>query len=190
MEEIESKNTLCSPEDFQKLLAFLGFDEDGKEIENFYLDTPNLELRKARKMLRLRRDSEWKITLKGPTQEQSGVFTRQEQEFSTSPAHAKNILKTGQSIEVTKWAGLTPEDLLIVVAHCRVIRHTKRTGSMEIALDHVFLDDGTEYFELEVEAESVEKSATYTKALLESARVCARASVMSKYGYSLQHTKH
>ena len=193
MKEIESKNTLCSREDFRKLLVFLGLDGGGEEIENFYLDSPDRDLRKVQRMLRLRKTSGWKITIKGPAQRENDVFTREESEFTVDAETVRQILDNGRVLGtsgiIAERAGLSPESSLVVVAHCRVIRHVKRRDSMEIALDHVFLDDGFEYFELEVEAKSAEASRDYTKELLKNTRVCAQASMMSKYAYSLQHTK-
>ena len=189
MKEIESKYRLCSIRDFLALLNYLNLEDAQQRLENFYLDTEDEIMKSKMTMLRLRRGGDWKITLKGPDTPVDGVFEREETEFRIEPEQAERILNRGEAGELPDKLGIDSTKRLIVVAHSVVERHIMRHKDMEIAVDRVMLDDGYEYFELEVEGPS--KTAVQEKItdLIETAGICASPSIEPKYAFALQHTK-
>ena len=186
MPEIESKYRLCSQKDFEHLIEFLGPDTRPEKLENFYFDTRDELMMRGRRMLRLRKGREWVVTLKGPARRDAAMFEREEVEFVVGPGVAQGMLQEGRADGVLRRLGLEPGPVHMV-AHSRVLRYVMRMEGVEIALDHVVLDDGYEYFELEVEGETVSTVEQQTAKLLRSSGVCAEPSVESKYGIALQH---
>lgn len=189
MKEIESKYRLCSRMDFLKLLDFLALAKDFQTLENFYLDTKDRDLASQKKMLRLRKGADWKLTLKGPGIRTNGVLEREELEFSVDSIQAKQVLNNGKCAEILEKIGLDKDLLLEITAHSAVKRHLLRHNNMEIAVDHVMLDDGYEYFEVEVEGKSAKTVQQRMADLIEASKVCANPSIKSKHAFALQHTK-
>jgi adenylate cyclase class 2 len=61
---------------------------------NFRFDTPSRELTSSRRVLRLRKDGEARLTFKGPSTRVNGISTKEEIEFIVSDfAHAQKFLQ-------------------------------------------------------------------------------------------------
>jgi len=190
MKEIESKYRLCSRMDFLEILGFLDLEENYVQLENFYIDTKDRMLALQKNMLRLRKGIDWKITMKGPSSiHNNSVFEREETEFTVDTIQAENAITNGKWDEIQEKLGLDENLALTVIAHSTVERHTLEQNNMGIAVDRVMLDDGHEYFEIEVEGQSKKAVQQKMIELLASSGVCANPSVKSKYEFALQHTK-
>jgi len=189
MKEIESKYQLCSRKDFIALLNHLNLADTQQRLENFYIDTETETMKSKMTMLRLRKGTGWKITLKGPGAPVDGLFEREETEFSIKGEQAEQILKYGRSDEILGRLQMDRTTRLRVVAHSVVKRHVLRRDGMEIAVDMIILDDGYEYFELEVEGPSKTDVQDKITDLIEAAGICASPSIEPKYAFALQHTK-
>lgn len=188
MPEIESKYRLCFRKDFDRLIEFLGDGLQPEQLENFYFEIRDDLAAGGRRMLRLRKvhGRGWLVTLKGPTRRDEAIFEREEKELDVVSAEARAMLEEGRADAVLRRLGLDSAPVH-VVAHSRVVRYVMRRQGVEIALDHVFLDDGYEYFELEVEGDTKADVLRQTTKLLKTSGICAEPSTESKYGLALRH---
>jgi adenylate cyclase class 2 len=85
-QELEVKFYLNHPAQLQRRLEALGarLEQPSTHEINLRYDTPALDLTHSGRLLRLRRDSETRITYKGPGREEGGARLRQELEFVAS----------------------------------------------------------------------------------------------------------
>lgn len=85
-QELEVKFAVLGLEPFVDRLQALGAVQIQPSLHevNLRFDTPNGELEQTRRVLRLRQDSESRLTYKGPGQVRDGVHLRRELEFSVS----------------------------------------------------------------------------------------------------------
>ena len=83
-EELEVKFYLRHAQQLQSRLEALGARlEQPRTLEiNLRFDTPNLDLLRSGRLLRLRQDTAARITFKGPGREEGGARLRQELEFT------------------------------------------------------------------------------------------------------------
>ena len=92
--EIEIKYYVTSLSEIRKRAVELGAEliQPRTHELNMRFDTPNHDLRSVAKVLRLRRDTENRLTYKGPAVIQDGVRIRPEYEFTLSDFHAARAL--------------------------------------------------------------------------------------------------
>jgi adenylate cyclase, class 2 len=85
-QELEVKFFVPDLPGFEKRLADLGAALEQPRVHevNLRFDTPAKDLSRSYKVLRLRQDTQVRVTYKGPGLEQDGVQQRQELEFSVS----------------------------------------------------------------------------------------------------------
>jgi adenylate cyclase, class 2 len=85
-QELEVKFFVPDLPRFEKRLADLGAALEQPRVHevNLRFDTPAEDLSRSYKVLRLRQDTQVRVTYKGPGLEQDGVHQRQELEFSVS----------------------------------------------------------------------------------------------------------
>jgi adenylate cyclase, class 2 len=85
-QEIEVKFYLGSLEKLEERLKELGAEQKQPRVHevNLRFDTPQGQLTKSSQVLRLRKDTDARLTYKGPGSDQGGASRRQELEFQVS----------------------------------------------------------------------------------------------------------
>lgn len=113
---------------------------------NYRFDFPNNELRKNKKVLRLRKDEQAKLTFKGPSYENQGVVSREEIEFVVEDFEkAKGLLES---------LGFTP-----------VVFYEKFRTTYELNQTHIMLDELPYGEFVEIEGEDINAIKEIAKSL-------------------------
>lgn len=103
---------------------------------NYRFDFPNNQLRSNKKVLRLRKDEQAKLTFKGPSHENQGVMSREEIEFVVEDFDkAKQLLES---------LGFTP-----------VVFYEKFRTTYELNDTHIMLDELPYGEFIEIESENI-----------------------------------
>ena len=133
MQEIEAKFYLLDREAFAARLAAAGAKETAERIfeQNLRFDNPAGELSATFQILRLRRDTRFRLTYKGPGELVDEVRRREEIEFEVSDFKAATAL-------------LERLGFLVVLVYEKY-RTTYRLGELEIVIDETPLGDFTEF---------------------------------------------
>ncbi|HSP21320.1 MAG TPA: CYTH domain-containing protein [Planococcus sp. (in: firmicutes)] len=165
--EIEFKNML-EKEEYEKLAMYYGFlATDAKTQENFYLDTPDFQLKNMKCALRIRKKHDgFECTLKTPAAhgnfEITDVLTA-EQAAAVTEGHSFEAPEVRAAL---KDLSVSPEALQLIGA-LTTLRMELETSDGLLVLDHSEYA-GTEDYEIEFEVEDVAAGEKHFYALLES----------------------
>lgn len=100
--EVEAKFYIADLKGLEKRLQTAGAELVAARVHEYNLryDRPDGELRDAHKVLRLRKDTESRITIKGPSDLKDGVFRREEIEFTVDDYEAAKKMLAALGYEV------------------------------------------------------------------------------------------
>ncbi len=143
-QEIEAKFYVASLQDIKQRLDKLGAGVSEPRVleTNLRFDTPNRDLKKVNRVLRLRKDSRARLTYKDSDQMEAGALSRRELEFTVSDFdEAKDMLEA-----------LGYELVFIYEKY----RTTYKLGDVEIMLDEMPYGS---FVEVEGEAASLQSTA-------------------------------
>jgi len=123
--EIEVKLHLSNPAGFEARLASAGAEilQPRTHEYNLRFDTPDGELSRQHRVLRLRRDQQVRLTYKGPRQKDIRAASRPELEFTVGDFESARLFLEALGYQVS----------VIYEKY----RHTYRLGEVEITLDEM-----------------------------------------------------
>jgi len=175
--EIESK-VLLSKKDYEKVLEKVPFGPQVKVQDNYYLDTPDRQLKKYGMMLRLRKRDGYKLTLKAPLAE--GLLEKNQmlsqQEASDLITH--DILPEGDIKVFLENLHFDPASMK-VLAELTTHRREGVYGGNPVNVSENTYSGKTDY-ELEVDSDSRAKSKAALEALCNSLDIEFRLNPLSK----------
>lgn len=153
--EIEAK-ILLSKKDYQKLLSLMSFNPQIKKQENFFLDSPERELKKYNIMVRLRHREGYKLTLKAPLSE--GLLEKNQpvDEKDALALIQKNIFPKGEIYDFLEMLHININKLKIL-ASLATERQESEFDGYPINISKNTYGEKVDY-ELEADSDSKQKS--------------------------------
>ncbi|MFA6586510.1 MAG: CYTH domain-containing protein [Bacilli bacterium] len=149
--EIESK-VLLSKEDYERVLSRVDFGGKTKIQDNYYLDTPDLFLKKYGITLRLRHRDGYKLTLKAPLSE--GLLQKDQilDEDEAKELIDKNVFPEGDINYFIQNLHLDPKELKVLAELTTVRKETLYKGNPINVSKNTY--SGKTDYELEADADS------------------------------------
>ena len=159
-------------------------------LVNHYFDTPGRTLRSVGAMLRVRESEETPpvVCLKRGGPAAGGTFEAEEDEAPLDPAAWERVLRDGGRLAepdhpvVRRAAALAGGAPLSRLGSVRLRRSAfELPGGTRIELDESLFEDGTRDWELELEAEDLERHRPALEDLLRRRRLPWRGQTLTKY---------
>src|SRR5699024_6287737 len=169
--EIEFKNLLTESE-YEKLLEAYSFSPEIKQV-NYYFETEDLSLRKARSALRIReKNSSYTVTLKQPKNGHllEGHITLEEEE--AKECIKGNFIQNQDFTNQLASLGVNPQDLLYM-GSLTTYRRSYIDGDHIYVLDYSLYND-KEDFEFELEVQNAKLGKELFLHILEQADIALR----------------
>jgi uncharacterized protein YjbK len=187
-QEEEVKLTLLHEEGLHRLLSHLGEPLRTAEQENEYFDTPGGDLRNARAMLRIRRQSgQVIVTTKSDAQILVGGLKCREVEFVSSEEEIAPWITRGLEhwaiTPVSHALSFAPEgaSLVSLGSSINVRRYYEQPNEGTLEVDRTLLPDGSIHVEIELETTQMETELARLRALLERLNILYTDQVIPKF---------